>query len=217
MKGMVIRRLALPLAFIASLIGCATSAQLGPAQLTSAQQKARFDEFQLERPNEVFVAELPPKTREALRAFESRAALPGGLHYGDSVRDYSIARKSAATIRAEMQQRHCAFKNDVLKDPRTHQPSLVEGKSVPLWVFLCPDGGVVRIKPEGDPTSRYRPQPHGSKALRYPYNSKFEDFSDEVLKVDPEGNAIPKFPAELAPKALVDGWAEDAHQDLGSN
>jgi hypothetical protein len=36
------------------------------------------------------------------------------------------------------------------------------------------------------------------------------------VKVNNEGNAIPKSRADLAPKHLADGWANDGHMDLAT-
>ena len=131
-----------------------------------------------------------------------------------TARNYSLAGKSAGGIRADMERRGCPLKADVLREPKRNQPVLYQGRTVPMWAFLCPDGGVVRVKPVGDPASGYRPQPHASKGLRYPYDSKFEGFADEIVKIDDRGAAIPKSRADLGPKAPLDGWADDGHTDV---
>ena len=103
---------------------------------------------------------------------------------------------------------------DVIREPLKNQPSLFHGSPVPLWIFLCPDGGVVRVKPKGDPTSPFRTWVHGNKSLRFPYDSKFDGFSDEAVKIDFAGNAVPKSRAELGPQNLLMGWVESSHADL---
>jgi hypothetical protein len=83
-------------------------------------------------------------------------------------------------------------------------------------LFACPDGGLVRLKVNGDPCNRLRPQPHGVKSVRYPHDGDPKDFSREAFKVDHDGNPIPKSPAMLNRALEPDGWAEAAHADLRS-
>lgn len=173
-----------------------------------------FVAFQARHPDEVFAASVGPKVRPCLRDYAARRLLPDGSRYGDSVRNYALAGRSAGGIRADMERLGCPLKQDVLREPKRNQPALYKGRPVPMWTFLCPDGGVVRVKPIGDPASDYRPQPHASKGLRYPYDSTFEGFADEIVKVDERGVAIPKSRADLGPRAPLDGWADDGHTDV---
>lgn len=178
--------------------------------------KRDFDNFQKLHPSEVFARTIDQKTRDCLEAYQLCKKLSNGLHYGDTVRQYELRNKTLAEVRKDMKKMKCAFKEDVIRDPGSNQPKLYRQHTIPIWIFLCADGGVVRVKPKGDPTNQFRPQIHGSKSLRYPFDAKFENFSDEVVKIDPEGNAIPKSRADLAPQHLVSGWSADAHSDLKS-
>jgi hypothetical protein len=114
----------------------------------------------------------------------------------------------------------CQKKEDVLKNPQTHDPLRdSDGHTIPMIVYLCDDGGVFRFKPKGDPTNRFRKDPDASKSLRYPSDSLFENFDDEVIKVDNSGHAVPKWPKDLNladideknRAAVIQDWANDAH------
>ena len=161
-----------------------------------------------------FAPTVDQKVRDCLHSYRQQDRLRSGAIYGDSVRRYSLEHKSAREIRTDMRRLGCTYHEDVLRDPGNNQPILHERKTIPLWAFLCPDGGEVRVKPVGNPVNSYRSQPNATKGLRYPFDSKFEGFSDEVVKVDNRGMAIPKSRADLGPQQFVDAWAIDAHTDL---
>lgn len=176
--------------------------------------REQFLAFRAAHPESVFAPSVSKKVRACLRDYESGALLPNGLVYGGSVRRYALDGKSARQVRADMKALRCPLREDVLREPRENRPILYRGRTIPMWAFLCPDGGVVRVKPDGDPSSSYRPEPHAIKSLRYPFDSSFTSFADEIVKVDEQGNAIPKSRADLDAPGLVDGWADDGHTDL---
>lgn len=161
-----------------------------------------------------FSATIDQKTKDSIQAYSSRQTLPTGLIYGDSVRNYSLRHKTAQGIHSDMTKLKCAFQEDVLRDPKDNKPISYNQRAIPLWIYLCPDGGVVRVKPLGNPANPYRPQPNATKGLRYPFDSKFIGFADETIKVDNQGNAIPKSRADLKRPDVVEEWAVAAHTDL---
>jgi hypothetical protein len=82
---------------------------------------------------------------------------------------------------------------------------------------------MVRLKPEGDPTSRFRPQPHLSISVLYPPGSSGHDFNNEAFKVDQCGRPLPKFAeharnpyasASPAGKKFLDDLASQTHVNL---
>ena len=174
-------------------------------------------------PDRLWSPNLSETTHKAISDYQVGKKLSSGKIYGESVRAYDLRNKCASDIDRELKQLGCGKKTDVLKNPHTKSPLLTSsGQTIPMVVFLCPDGGVVRLKPQGDPTSKFKPQPLASKALRYPFDSKFENFDDERVKIDNFGNAIPKWPKDLNPELasskdqpqIIEGWADDAHTDL---
>jgi hypothetical protein len=204
---------------ILSTLGC-TSAGLNTQNKPSTHP---FLSLVQSDPHQIWSSTLDMNQKEAIHHFNARTKLKNGMIYGDSVRKLDIRNKCAAELNALLRHMNCEFQQDVLKEPSSRQPIYTrEGKSIPMHVYLCPDGGAVRIKPSGDPTSRYRPQPQASKALRYPYNSSFKSFDDEMVKVDHMGNPIPKWGKDLNLDAVskdqkslfLEDWANDAHADL---
>jgi hypothetical protein len=194
-----------------------------PTKSHPTQAPVSFLDRLASQPDQIWAPGVDPKVKNATSDFLARKKLPNGKIYGDSIRTFSLEGQCLKDLDQKLRQMECERKDDVIKEPQSKKPILTaEGKRVPLWVYLCSDGGVVRIKPEGDSTNKRRPQPHSSKALRYPFNSKFETFDDEIVKIDNSGNPIPKWPKDLDTTFLstqdktpyLDSWANDAHTDL---
>ncbi len=186
-------------------------------------QRSKFIEFQKQFPDKIWSPTLNEKSRQAVAAFKAHLRLNNGLEYGASVRNFHLTGKTAQQIDEELNSLKCSRKEDYLKDPKNQEPLLDQkGKRIPMDTYLCPDGGVVRVKAQGDSTSRFRPQPHASKSLRYPFDAPFLTFDDERVKVDDQGDPIPKWTKDLnqvyadsaQQKEFIEGWAEDAHVDL---
>jgi hypothetical protein len=223
---------------LATLTSCSSSPYLAPQEGADARRPPSLHQHNPSSPNytekfallaslqseRIWSPHLSPVARRATRDYTRRKKIGASLIYGDSVRKYDLRNKCAATIEADLTQLGCKKQMSVLKNVyKNNEPvRLTNGKTVPLVAYLCPDGGAVRLKPEGDPTSKFMTQPIVSKALRYPYDSKFDNFDDEVLKVDNLGNAIPKWQKDLNPeishpseqKDWIKGWALGAHTDL---
>lgn len=209
-----------------SMLPCHSCSQRS-AEDSPSDHVNKYQLFQTHQPSIIWSPKINHKIKKTLIDFKDHKLLVNGLHYGDSVRNFSLNEKTAVQITVAMKELNCEEKDDFLQHPKTHLPiSDKNGQKVPMTVFLCPDGGVIRVKPEGDPTSRFRPQPHASKSLRYPYNSQFESFDDEMVKVNNRGEAVPKWAQDLNPsltmdpivkKEIIEEWANDAHTDLKSN
>jgi hypothetical protein len=175
--------------------------------------------------SQIWAQPLPPKVASALADYNSKKKLPNGFYYGQAAREVSLIGKTAAQVEAALAKFKCVKDMQQIKNATTSQPILdAAGKPIPMIVFICPEGSAFRLKPEGDSTSKFRPQPHGVKALRHPYNGPFLTFDDEVIKVDSEGgNPLPKvggglvnwFPDDKAAQGdAMDAWANRAHADL---
>lgn len=150
--------------------------------------------------------------------YEHHAKLPNGLFYGDSVRNLNLRGETASSLSAVMKKMGCPLTEDVIREPSKNEPVKdKEGHTSPIWIWTCADGGVVRAKPEGDPTNKFRPQPHASKALRYPVNgTKVASFNEETAKIDNEGHILPKWPKDLntTNSDSINDWANATHTDL---
>jgi len=99
------------------------------------------------------------------------------------------------------------------------------GQPAPHHIYLHPDGGMVRVKPIGDPSStnptRIASHPHVVKAVRYPPSASHA-WKHESFKVDGQGRPIPRTPIEAdlrrpgdlsvtAGHSFADSWAWSAH------
>ena len=194
--------------------------------LAKKDTQAPFLFFMEEKSGKIWSDQVGPKLKQALADYSTNKKLPNGRAYGHSIRNLNLERMCPDEIDARLKAEQCKIQEDVLKDPKTRKPlHLPDGQTIPMRVYLCPDGGVVRLKISGDPLSRFRPQPHASKSLRHPYNSLFNSFDDEVVKVDNQGHLIPKWVKDLKLEGLseekrseiIRSWAEDAHTDLPQN
>lgn len=180
----------------------------------------QFEKFAAENPDGIWSEQASKDYHQLLDDYRSKKKLPSGLTYGESVRFFSLKNKCASEIDKQLSQKGCLKEIDVIKAPDTQKPILTsDSKTIPLVIYICPDGGIVRLKPQGDVTSKLRPQPNSTKALRFPYNSKFDSFDDEKVKIDNAGNPIPKWKKDMNPALTqspkwLQSWADDAHTDL---
>ncbi len=171
-------------------------------------------------------SEISEKVKLTIQDYQTQKKISQDHYYGNSMRNLDLRNLCPQDIDAKMKALSCPRTEDVLKEPKHHTPlKTKDGKTILMIVYTCPDGGNVRVKPNGDPTSRFRPQPQVSKSLRYPYDSKFENFDDEVVKVDNEGQLLPKGIQDLNLKNVneedketyIKKWADRAHTDLRSD
>lgn len=180
----------------------------------------------LERnPDAVWNPGVNSKLKDSLRAFKNHRKLSNGLAYGSMVQHLNLEGLCPEKIEAWAAQHACSRQDDVLKEPKRNAPIHdTHGNTIPLVSYLCPDGGVIRTKPQGDPTSPFDRAPLASIAMRFFGSDRYENFSDEAFKIDSAGLAIPKWPKDLNlelqglskknRKAYVDEWARDAHTHL---
>lgn len=183
--------------------------------LATPDSKKEFSALLREHPEKVWVESISSPLKAAIQAYNSKEKLKNGKVYGASVRNYSLEGKCPAEVEKDMKQLGCAKKEDVIREPAKNSPIVgPDGRTSPIWQFVCADGGVVKIKPEGDPTSKFTPFPHGSRTLRYPAEAEYRDYRDEIAKVSEEGQIVPRSPADLGPKNLVDAWSKTSHIPL---
>ncbi len=172
-----------------------------PASVSAAQAGERFLTFaeQLQRdPSKIWNTSLTPRLAGAIQSYKMGST-------GGSVRTLNLINKPLAEVRQDLIRRGFQLEQSVIRDVQTGAPVLnpTTGKELPMEVWIHPDGGMVRIKPEGDPTSRFRPQPHLSVSVLYPPGASGHNFNNEAFKVDASGNPLPK-------------WAADASNPFGA-
>ncbi|MNL74810.1 hypothetical protein D3C87_2005030 [compost metagenome] len=75
----------------------------------------------------------------------------------------------------------------------------------------------------GDPTSKFRPQPHASASVNFPPGSSAKDFNNEAFKLDHKGTPLPKWAKDAAvpfgeptieSKRFLDALASRTHINL---
>lgn len=188
------------------------------ARVANPDANLGFQELLAKNPAMIWNTQLTPRTEQALAAFK-RGVL------GRSVRDLDLRNKTAEAVRTELKNRGFKAEMGVIKDVRTGQPVInpATGRTVPMEIWTHADGGMVRIKPEGDPTNRFRPQAHLSISVLYPPGSSGHDFNNEAFKVDHKGNPLPKWSndarnpfaaATPAGKKFLDDLASQTHVNL---
>ncbi|MEB3328498.1 MAG: hypothetical protein VKQ33_04635 [Candidatus Sericytochromatia bacterium] len=195
-----------------------TGASTGVPARALADQNLGFAELVARNPGMIWNTQLTPRTEQAIKAFAA-----GTL--GASVKGLDLRNRTADEVRSALARRGFLRELSHLRDVRTGQPVLNPrtGKPVPMEIWTHRDGGMVRIKPEGDPTSRHRPLPHLSIAVLYPPGASGHDFNNEAFKVDFAGNALPKWAADArnpypaaspAGKRFLDDLAGRTHINL---
>lgn len=193
-----------------------------PADDYACERAHLFKDFFAANPDRIWSPHISPATRQAVRDFQSRKRLgaPAFLTYGQSVRHLNLALESPDGIDSTLRAKAFARFDDCVRDPKTKQcKSGKDGRPIPMTVYIHPDGGMIRVKPRGNPTDRFRPQPDVVIAVRYPYDADYQDFDKEGFKIDAEGRALPKWPKDLynpyegTPRgaAYADGWGDAAH------
>jgi hypothetical protein len=152
----------------------------------------------------------------ALKAYTTGESCPNGLKFGGIAQQLQFVIPTLDEVEESMKQFECKKRVDVLRGLDNQPYTTPKGNTIPLWVWMCTDGTIVRIKPFGDPTSKFNRKPHGSVALRYPCDAPYNSFDDEMMKVDTNGNPIPKWARELDSKdpEVIETWAHAAHFSL---
>ncbi len=189
-----------------------------PSARVASDLNLGFQELLAKNPAMIWNTQLTPRTEQAIQAFK-RGIL------GRSVRDLDLRNKTADAVRTELKNRGFKAEMGVIKDVQTGKPVInpVTGKPVPMEIWTHADGGMVRLKPEGDPTSRFRPQAHLSISVLYPPGASGHDFNNEAFKVDYKGNPLPKWATDArnpfnvaspAGKKFLDDLASQTHINL---
>jgi hypothetical protein len=140
---------------------------------------------------------------------------------GKSVKDLDLSKKGGEQLHEELLDKGFKHKREPLTKDVDGQREFVlsrpgqDGKMttsdptdpniVSQDIYTHADGGMVRVKPEGDPSSPFRPQPHSSKSVLHDPN-KGTDLSNEAFKVTNNGEPVPKSafgPTGMKPKGDV--------------
>lgn len=193
--------------------------------ICSAATRLHFSSVLERQPEKVWSPKLDSKTRVSLNAYQQHLKLPNGLIYGEQIRSLQLRNLCQSEIMAWAKKNSCQLKTDFVKHPQSNEPKTDrKGNTIPLLSWICQDGGVIRMKPLGDPTSQYSSRPEAVKAMRQFGSDQYANFSDEAFKVDDAGLAIPKWPKDLNlelpglrkedRQAYLDEWASDAHSPL---
>jgi hypothetical protein len=182
-----------------------------------AAHASLFSDWLEQHPDRVFSASCSSDTRRAVSEYQSRSG------YAASLRSLTIAGLTAGQLDRLLLSKGFERHDDWIRDPSTHELKLdAAGRPMRMLVYTHADGGMVRVKPDGEPTSRFRPQPHAVKSARWPPDADYRDFTKKAFKVDGRGRALPKWPADLynpyADTALKstfeDGWGDTVHVNL---
>lgn len=78
------------------------------------------------------------------------------------------------------------------------QPLVVGGKTIRHDIYVHPDGGMVKIKPDGDPQNPIprRRIPNAIKCVQLNIGPD-TSFANEAFRVDNKGNPLPKTPLQM--------------------
>lgn len=149
----------------------------------------------------------------ALKGYLKGESCPNGMRFGQVAKNLHFTVPTLEEVEEMMKNYDCKKRVDVLRGLDNKPYKTRRGNTIPLWVWSCAEGTVVRVKPFGDPTSKFNRKAHGSVALRYPCDAPYNSFEDEMLKVDNNGNPIPKWARELDSKdpEVVESWGHAAH------
>jgi hypothetical protein len=148
-----------------------------------------------------------------------RLKLNGYRPYGASVKSLNLNGKSIRTLEQDLPKRGFKRFDDVVRDSNGKPIPGDDGKPVKQIIFVHPDGGMVRIKPYGQPGSPSllrKTEPHAVKAVMKPGSAltDYNKLDHEYFKVDNQGNPWPAFPNDVSAEAwnlYKDGWAEVVH------
>jgi hypothetical protein len=144
-----------------------------------------------------------PKLKQHLDDFEADKA-------GKSVKDIDVSGKSPEKLHEELMEKGFKHTREPLKAGQdatgnqlykksdgTRTTDANDPENVPHDIYTHPDGGMVRVKPEGDPGAGNRPEPHVSKSVLFD-SKNGTGFENEAFKVTNSGQAVPKSPTKDA-------------------
>jgi hypothetical protein len=173
----------------------------GQAKARTAMSKSHTD------PNGVWDQKVlnDPKNKQMKDSLDSFAT----GDKGKSVKDLDLSKKSGEKLHEDLLDKGFKHKREPLtkevdgtreyvlsqpgKDGKMTTSDPTDPNIVSQDLYTHPDGGMVRVKPEGDPSSPFRPQPHASKSVLHD-PTKGTDLSNEAFKVTNNGEPVPKSP-----------------------
>ena len=188
--------------------------------------RQRFQQDFENDPN-VFKPDMDPNRADGVQKYQNG-------EIGNSVRDLNLEGMTPQQIHDQLTQNGWQHNQGTINDfsgqntdpnapnynPNRGQPKTgPDGQPLRQDIYTNPDGGMVRVKPDGDPGSM-RPQPHASKSVRNPPDAPITNFDNEACKVDNQGNALPAAPRDMQNpyppgtpenRQFADGWADTAH------
>ena len=146
--------------------------------------------------------ETPPKVAQRLAEFDDGA-------WGSSVKNLDLRGRTPTEAHQELLRRGFTchpgkLNNPTMKGPHGEtmwvksdgtftidaaDPSIVDHN-----IYLSSDGGMARIKPQGDPSAKYDYLKHPTVSLSVNDNPDLTDFDNEMFKVSPDGFTSPKAP-----------------------
>lgn len=149
------------------------------------------------------IDETPMRIKERLDDFAS--GKPGS---GQSVKNLDLAGKTPQQIHDELIAKGFTLQKDK-NGNREMILGCIDGDApypTPHDIYLHPDGGMVRVKPEGHLGNPLRPEPHVSKSVLIDPKSVLKDpekgterpnteWANEAFKVTNDGYAVPKAPS----------------------
>lgn len=124
--------------------------------------------------------------KKLLDAWESGSPYPDGKYAGkvpgQSVKKLDVSGKTPEELHEMLTSQGFQHKRETLSNGE------------PMDFYLHPDGGMVRVKPEGDSANKFRSQPHVSKSVRLRLDED-TSFDNEAFKVTNDGVATPAAPS----------------------
>lgn len=144
---------------------------------------------------------------------------------GASVRDIDIVNKSADQIDTEAIANGFTKKTEPMRVNGTQGAYYTKDRKITAdpsdpevarQVFYeHADGGMIRVKPDGDPGNKARPEPQVSKSVRFTPSGT--EWQNEAFKVSAEGIALPKSPnvdaIEISPR-LKNNFSTEEKKDI---
>jgi hypothetical protein len=139
---------------------------------------------------------------------------------GSSVRDLDLSKKSPEDLHKLLIANGFQHKREPLSAGNEYKrrdgsttPDPNDPENVHHDIYTHQDGGMVRVKPEGDPDSPFRPEPHASKSVVFaPHETSFPS---EAFKVTNQGIAVPKAPGERYGLRFLETSSSDSSENAG--
>ncbi len=172
----------------------------------------------------LFNVQVTQNTVFALKDMKMGKRLPNGFIYGATALNYRFVNEPLEDLVQRLRKMGMSEdKGFVKRLGRYEDLQNTKGEKIPMLFFTHPDGSVIRIKTEGNPSNPYVSWPNLTISIRYPYNASIDDFSNETVKLDGKGHILPKTVDELV-RPFPEGsreleifqslWSRNAHLRL---